>query len=170
MRQRIFSRWAIATLAVAGLAIGCASSGSSGGDDEAVANTSDFNDPMDSRGVDDGSGETPTGLEAVYFDYDSASLRSDQRATLQTNAGAINQNAAWKTVVLEGHCDERGSEEYNLALGERRASSVKQYLIDSGVSAARIDTVSFGESKPAVQGHDESAWKWNRRVEFNAIR
>ncbi|MEN8162289.1 MAG: peptidoglycan-associated lipoprotein Pal [Myxococcota bacterium] len=169
MRQRFFTHWAIAALAAAGLALGCASSG---GGDETIANTSDFEGGMDTRGADDGTGalETPTGLEAVYFDFDSASLRSDQRATLQANGGAINQNASWKTVVLEGHCDERGSEEYNLALGERRANSVKQYLVDSGVSGARIDTVSFGEAKPAVQGHDESAWKWNRRVEFSAIR
>ena len=169
MRQRFFTHWAIAALAAAGLALGCASSG---GGDETMADTSDFDSGMGAASMDDSSmnRDEPTGLEAVYFDFDSASLRSDQRATLQANVGAINQNAGWKTVVLEGHCDERGSEEYNLALGERRANSVKQYLIDSGVSGARIDTVSFGESKPAVQGHDESAWKWNRRVEFSAIR
>jgi peptidoglycan-associated lipoprotein len=169
MRQRFFMHWAVATLAAGTLAMGCASSG---GGDETVANTSDFDGGMDSRGVDDGSmnRDEPTGLEAVYFDFDSAAVRSDQRPTLQANVGAVNQNASWKTVVLEGHCDERGSEEYNLALGERRANSVKQYMVDSGVSGARIDTVSFGEAKPAVQGHDESAWKWNRRVEFSAIR
>jgi peptidoglycan-associated lipoprotein len=69
-------------------------------------------------------------------------------------------------VTLEGHCDDRGSEEYNLALGERRASAVKRYLVDLGVSASRLRTVSFGEAKPSAAGHDESAWKWNRRVEF----
>jgi peptidoglycan-associated lipoprotein len=167
MRQRLFTHWAVATLAVATLAIGCASSG---GGDETTAPASDFGGDS-SAGMGDGMPtETPTGLEAVYFDFDSAAIRGDQRPTLQANVGAINQHADWKTVVLEGHCDERGSEEYNLALGERRANSVKQYLIDSGVTGARIDTVSFGESKPAVQGHDESAWKWNRRVEFSAIR
>ena len=166
MRHRLFTRWAFAALAVATLATGCASSG---GGDEATAASTDFAGDS-GAGPADATTEAPTGLEAVYFDFDSASIRSDQRSTLQANTGAINQNAAWKTVVLEGHCDERGSEEYNLALGERRANSVKQYLVDSGVSGARIDTVSFGESKPAVQGHDESAWKWNRRVEFSAIR
>ncbi len=167
MRQRLFTHWAVATLAAATLAIGCASSG--GGDETAPASTDFGGDSAASMG-DSAPAETPTGLEAVYFDFDSAAVRGDQRPTLQANVGAINQNAGWKTVVLEGHCDERGSEEYNLALGERRANSVKQYLVDSGVSGARIDTVSFGESKPAVQGHDESAWKWNRRVEFSAIR
>jgi peptidoglycan-associated lipoprotein len=166
MRQRLFMRWAFATLAVATLAIGCASSG--GGDETTAASTDFAGESAANMG--DTTTEAPTGLEAVYFDFDSAAIRGDQRSTLQANTGAINQNAAWKTVVLEGHCDERGSEEYNLALGERRANSVKQYLVDSGVSGARIDTVSFGESKPAVQGHDESAWKWNRRVEFSAIR
>ena len=166
MRQRLFTHWAVATLAVATLAIGCASSG---GGDETTAPTSDFGGDTGST-AGDVTNEGPTGLEAVYFDFDSAAIRDDQRPTLQANVGAVNQHAEWKTVVLEDHCDEQGSEEYNLALGERRANSVKQYLVDSGVSGARIDTVSFGESKPAVQGHDESAWKWNRRVEFSAIR
>jgi len=166
MRQRLFMHWAIATLAVATLAMGCASSG--GGDEEVVEEatfTETVTEPGDGMPT-----EAPTGLEPVYFDFDSAAIKDDQRPTLQANVGAIGKHADWKTVVLEGNCDERGSEEYNLALGERRANSVKQYLIDSGVSGARIDTVSFGESKPAVQGHDESAWKWNRRVEFSAIR
>ena len=161
MRQRLFTHWAVATFAVATFAAGCASSG--GGDETVVEETS-F-----SETVEDGGGSTtteaPTGLEAVYFDFDSAAIRADQRPTLQANGTAIGQHSDWKTIVLEGNCDERGSEEYNLALGERRANSVKQYLIDSGIPAARLDTVSFGESKPAVQGHDESAWKWNRRVE-----
>ena len=72
------------------------------------------------------------------------------------------------SVVIEGNTDERGSEEYNLALGERRADTVKRYLVDLGVPSARLSTVSFGESRPAVQGHDESAWRYNRRVEFAA--
>ncbi len=104
------------------------------------------------------------GLEPVYFDYDQSVIRDDQRATIGSNASAIKTRNLSK-VTIEGHCDERGSEEYNLALGERRANAVKQYLVDSGVNAA-LDTVSFGESRPAVQGHDESAWMRNRRAEF----
>jgi len=69
-------------------------------------------------------------------------------------------------VVIEGHCDERGSEEYNLALGERRADAVRRYMTDLGVPGGRMSTVSFGESRPAVQGHDESAWRYNRRADF----
>ncbi|HVS12111.1 MAG TPA: peptidoglycan-associated lipoprotein Pal [Planctomycetota bacterium] len=118
----------------------------------------------------DGAGESVAELETIYFDFDRSNIRDDQKPTLRANAGAANANPAWRTVVVEGHCDERGSEEYNLALGERRANAAKQYLVDSGVAAERIDTVSFGESRPAVQGHDESAWRWNRRAEFRVIR
>jgi len=103
-------------------------------------------------------------LQAVYFDYDSAVLRDDARVTLKKDGEMIR--AASNTVVtLEGHCDERGSEEYNLALGERRAEAVRVYLVDLGIPTSRLRVVSFGEAKPAVMGHDESAWKWNRRVE-----
>ncbi|MDX1649664.1 MAG: peptidoglycan-associated lipoprotein Pal [Myxococcota bacterium] len=109
-------------------------------------------------------------LETIYFDFDRAVIRDDQKPTLRQNAQAIKNHADWRQVVIEGHCDERGSEEYNLALGERRANTTKRYLVDTGVSAARLDTVSFGESRPAVQGHDESAWKWNRRAEFRVVR
>ena len=106
----------------------------------------------------------PLDFEAVYFDYDSAALRDDARATLKKNAGVL-RGAAETVVTLEGHCDERGSEEYNLALGERRADSVRRYLVDLGIPNSRLRVVSFGEAKPAVMGHDESAWRWNRRVE-----
>jgi peptidoglycan-associated lipoprotein len=110
-------------------------------------------------------GETQVvGLENVYFDYDQSVIRDDQRATLASNANAIKSMGLGK-VTVEGHCDERGSDEYNLALGERRANAVKQYLVDSGVSAS-VDTVSYGESRPDVQGHDESAWRQNRRAVF----
>ena len=105
-------------------------------------------------------------LESVYFDFDSSAIRSDQRAVLQGNSSKIGQNAAWRMIVIEGHCDERGSEEYNLALGERRADAVRRYMVDLGVPSARMSTVSFGESRPAVQGHDESAWRYNRRADF----
>ena len=104
------------------------------------------------------------GLETVYFDYDQSVIRDDQRATLGNNANAIKGMGLAK-VTVEGHCDDRGSDEYNLALGERRANAVKQYLVDSGVTAA-VDTVSYGESRPAVQGSDDSAWRMNRRAEF----
>ncbi len=105
-------------------------------------------------------------LKSVYFDYDRSEIRSDARSVLSGNADTIKGNTDWGVVTVEGHCDERGSEEYNLALGERRANAVKRYLVDLGVPSNRLRTVSFGEARPAVPGHDESAWRYNRRSEF----
>jgi len=124
-------------------------------------------------GKDEGAGNEPERtreLSSIYFDYDSSDIRGDARTTLKANGQAIGNHSEWKTITLEGHTDERGSEEYNLALGERRANAAKQYLVDLGAPASRMVTVSFGEASPAVQGHDESAWRWNRRVEFKVSR
>jgi peptidoglycan-associated lipoprotein len=102
-------------------------------------------------------------LEPVYFAFDRYDIRADARTQLRKNGGELRTSGV--SVRLEGHADERGDEEYNLALGERRATAVKSYLVDLGVSGSRIRTISYGESKPAVLGHDESAWRYNRRVE-----
>lgn len=111
-----------------------------------------------------------TGLQVVYFDYDSFALRSDATATLNGNAEKIKQ-APGVMIQIEGHCDERGTQEYNLALGEKRALAVRDYLIKVGIPASQMVTISYGEEQPAVEGHDESAWKFNRRSEFNkAVR
>jgi peptidoglycan-associated lipoprotein len=112
--------------------------------------------------------ETAAGpsLSPIYFDTDEAVLRADARSALKTNAEAIVNHPEWGTITIEGHCDERGSEEYNLALGERRAEAAKRFLMDLGVSAARLGTVTFGESRPAVPGHSEAAWRYNRRSEL----
>jgi peptidoglycan-associated lipoprotein len=107
-----------------------------------------------------------TELKTVYFDYDKSTIRSDQRENLRADGDIIESRKDLAVVTLQGNCDERGSEEYNLALGERRAAAVKKYLVDLGIPESRLRTVSFGEAKPAVPGHDESAWKWNRRVDF----
>lgn len=103
-------------------------------------------------------------LQTVYFDFDKSEIRSDARETLKRDAAAIGQMSG--TITVQGNCDERGSTEYNLALGERRANAVKRYLVDLGVPSSRLRTVSFGEDRPAVQGHDESAWRYNRRADF----
>jgi len=109
------------------------------------------------------------GLQTVYFDYNSNSLRPDAMATLRENAEKIKQ-VPGVVIQLAGHCDERGTQEYNLALGERRALAVRQYLIQMGVSGDRLITISYGKEFPAVVGSDESAWAKNRRVEFNRAR
>lgn len=130
--------------------------------------TSDFDEKMTSQVVSKG-GSAPA-LRTVYFDYDRAEVRDDQAEALKNNSSAIARSQGWRLVVVEGHSDERGSEEYNLALGERRANAVKSYLMNLGIEGKLLDTVSFGESRPAETGHAESAWRWNRRVTFSVTR
>lgn len=105
-------------------------------------------------------------LSTIYFNYDRSNVREDQRPALDENAQKLREYQPEDMVVVEGHADERGTIEYNLALGERRAQAVKTYLVDAGVADSRIETVSFGAEKPAVMGSDESAWSQNRRVEL----
>ena len=140
----------------------------------------------------DGSGATETGAEAqtfgaegdqatalqeldnpesllsvriIYFDYDSSTVLAQFEEIIQAHAGFLQANPGVKA-TLEGHADERGSREYNLALGERRALAVKQQLVVLGASPDQVRTVSYGEERPADPGHDEQAWGLNRRVEF----
>jgi len=101
-------------------------------------------------------------LKDVFFDFDKATIREDQKAALNANVGWLKTNGRSK-LTIEGHCDERGTAEYNLGLGERRAKAVKDYLVAAGIPTDRIATVSYGKERPFVLGHDESAWKWNRR-------
>ncbi len=104
-------------------------------------------------------------LKDVFFDFDMSNIRDDQKAALNENVSWLKTNARVKA-TLEGHCDERGTAEYNLGLGERRSKAVKDYLVAAGVAADRIATISYGKERPFVLGHDESAWKWNRRGHF----
>ena len=105
------------------------------------------------------------GLQTVYFDFDQYSLSSGARETLRRNTEILRSRPEI-LVEIQGNCDDRGSEEYNLALGEQRARSAKDYLVDSGVPRQRISTVSFGESNPAAMGQSERAWQLNRRDDF----
>ena len=102
----------------------------------------------------------------VFFDFDQANLTSEGREKLAGNAKLLNA-ASGVRIVIEGLCDERGTNEYNLGLGERRAHAVKNYLVSLGVSASRIRTISYGEEKPFATGHNEAAWKQNRRAHFD---
>ncbi|MEN8411243.1 peptidoglycan-associated lipoprotein Pal [Acinetobacter bereziniae] len=102
----------------------------------------------------------------VHFDYDSSDLSNDDYQTLQAHAQFLIANANSK-VALTGHTDERGTREYNMALGERRAKAVESYLITNGVKPNQLEAVSYGKEMPINAGHDESAWKENRRVEIN---
>lgn len=112
------------------------------------------------------AGEGQRGMfPAVYFDYDSALMRGGEEAKLQAVAGYLRDNTA-ASVTVEGHCDERGSNEYNISLGDRRAMAVRAALIGLGVDGSRIEPKSMGEEMPAAPGHDEASWAQNRRAEF----
>lgn len=104
-------------------------------------------------------------LEPVYFAYDSATVGGSEAAKIENAAAYFRQNNA-VAVMVEGHTDERGSNDYNLGLGERRAIAIRDALISRGIEAARIQTLSKGEEFPAVMGHDEASWSRNRRGEF----
>jgi peptidoglycan-associated lipoprotein len=113
--------------------------------------------------------QAPKGLDVtvkdIFFDFDQAAIRDDSKKTLADNVLWLSTNPAAK-VTIEGHSDERGSSEYNLALGERRARVTRDFLVAAGIEANRVNTISFGKERPFVLGHDESAWKWNRRAHF----
>ncbi|MCF6298368.1 MAG: peptidoglycan-associated lipoprotein Pal [Thiomicrorhabdus sp.] len=104
--------------------------------------------------------------EVVYFDFDQSDVKSQFYSTIKANADYMALEPSAK-VTLKGHCDERGTREYNVALGERRANAVKRALIAEGVSPSRITVISYGEEQPAVEGHNEAAWAKNRRAEFS---
>ena len=104
-------------------------------------------------------------FKTIYFDFDRSDLRADAREGLQANASYLKSNSGVQ-ITIEGNCDERGSNEYNLALGKRRAEAAYKYLVDLGVESSRMTTVSYGEEKPAAEGHNELAWAKNRRDEF----
>jgi len=120
-------------------------------------------DPMASRSIDDLNRESP--LQPVFFEYDSAALSAAARGTLDANAAVLRKYPAW-AVTAEGHCDERGTAEYNTALAERRAAAARTYLVSLGIPAERLHIVSYGKEFPFDPGHAEEAWAKNRRAHF----
>jgi peptidoglycan-associated lipoprotein len=123
--------------------------------------------------ADTGSGNVGSGnvagdsgdMQTAYFDFDSYKINGSAKSALKADADYLKANPN-ATVQIEGHCDERGTTEYNLALGERRANAAKTYLIRLGVEKSRLSTISYGKERPADPGHDESAWSKNRRAAF----
>lgn len=105
-----------------------------------------------------------TQLRPVFFDYDKSDIRADQIEVLQRDAQVLREIS--NKVQIQGHCDERGTEEYNLALGDRRARMVREYLTSLGIDARKLDTISYGESSPFATEHNEDAWSENRRAHF----
>jgi peptidoglycan-associated lipoprotein len=117
------------------------------------------------------TGQNPTGdeetrgLKDAFFSYDDYSLSPDARSVLAGDAAHLKEMGGLR-VTIEGHCDERGTVEYNLALGQRRADAARKYLVDLGIDAGRLSTISYGKERPFAPGHDESAWSQNRRAHF----
>lgn len=110
---------------------------------------------------------TTSGMQKVHFDLDRSNIKSEYEPALKQNAAWMQANSG-TNVTVEGHCDERGSTEYNIALGDRRAGAAKKYVTNLGVAGSRLNTLSYGEEKPTCNGHDESCWWQNRRAEFIA--
>ena len=120
-------------------------------------------DTVASRSLDELNRDSP--LKPVFYELDSADLSAAAQQTLQENASVMKKYGTWQ-ITIEGHCDERGTAEYNLALGERRAITARDYLVSLGIPAARVKTVSYGKEFPFDPGHNESAWLKNRRAHF----
>jgi peptidoglycan-associated lipoprotein len=106
-----------------------------------------------------------TAVKDIFFEFDKSNISPEAREILKTNADFLLKNGNSK-VVIEGHCDERGTAEYNMALGQRRAQETKNYLVNLGIKEPRIKTISYGEERPFDPGHDEDAWAKNRRAHF----
>ncbi len=160
---------------VFGLMVGCSSAtkqedkaDNAAGSGTAMSDSTKGADMMGGSGnaMQMGSGHADAlAKRVIYFEFDSSDVTADARDIISAHAQNLSQNANL-SVVLEGHADERGTREYNVALGERRAKAVKQLLVVQGVLGSQVQVISFGEERPAAVGHDESAWSLNRRVEM----
>ncbi|WP_252271138.1 peptidoglycan-associated lipoprotein Pal [Pseudomonas subflava] len=163
MEMLKFGKFAALSLALA-VAVGCSSKGGDASGEGAV----DPNAGYDANsGAVDGSLSEEAALRAIttfYFEYDSSDLKPEAMRALDVHAKDLKGNGA--RVVLEGHTDERGTREYNMALGERRSKAVQRYLVLQGVSPAQLELVSYGEERPVATGTDEQSWAQNRRVEL----
>jgi len=125
-------------------------------------------EPLDSKPLGLSEGRTTMGMFPVYFDFDASEVRQDQIKRMEANADFIKSNTY--DIRIEGNCDPRGTNEYNMALGERRALSAKKYLVNLGVDEAKLNTISYGEERLLLQGDDELSWAQDRRDDFVAIQ
>ena len=146
---------------------GCSSANKKGPQAEDFDHSGMLDDsPLEVNG--DSDSNNAGGLKTVYFDFNSSQLGSDARSILDSNAEFLKQKSGVE-IEIEGHCDERGSVEYNLALGNRRALAVKDYLNSLGVEISRLSHTSYGKEKPLEYGNDEMAWQKNRRANFRVL-
>lgn len=131
----------------------------------AAAQTADTTNKEQSAKVQ--AAATAVTVSDINFDFDKSNIRPDAREILKTNADVFLKNSA-SAIVIEGYCDERGTAEYNMALGQRRAQETKKYLVNLGIKESRMKTISYGEERPLDPGHNEEAWDKNRRAHFVA--
>ena len=158
-----FGKFAALSLALA-VAVGCSSKGGDASGEGAIDPNAGYGS---NTGAIDGSLSEEAALRAIttfYFEYDSSDLKAEAMRALDVHAGDLKANG--NRVVLEGNTDERGTREYNMALGERRAQAVQRYLVLQGVSPAQLEVVSYGEERPVAIGNTEADWAQNRRVEL----
>ena len=154
--------WKLAPLAVLALVLtGCPPKADIKKDDKKTEDQN-INKPVEEPSLRGKEYQEVPDLVTVYFDLDQSTLRSDARDTLQKNYQVLRDHADWE-VLIEGHCDERGTTEYNLGLGQKRASAVRQYYRTLGISGSRIATISYGKESPICMDHNEDCWSKNRR-------
>jgi peptidoglycan-associated lipoprotein len=163
MEMLKFGKFAALSLALA-VAVGCSSKGGDNSGEGAVDPNAGYD--ANANGMDSAMSEEAAlrAITTFYFEYDSSDLKPEAMRALDVHAKDLKGNGA--RVVLEGHTDERGTREYNMALGERRAKAVQRYLVLQGVSPAQLELVSYGEERPVATSSDESSWAQNRRVEL----
>ena len=154
----------LALVAASLVAVGCASKKPNNNPDSLTANGGN-NTGLSLELKGDSDSGTAGGLQTVYFGFDSSTLGSDAQETLKANAEFLKANGS-VDIQIEGHADERGGIQYNLALGERRAKAVRDYLVALGVAQKRVSVISYGKEKPVAFGHEEAAWSKNRRANF----
>ena len=126
-------------------------------------------EPLESKAIGISEGRTSDGMLPVYFDFDSAEIREDQVSRLEVNSDFLKKNSAFQ-IRIEGNCDPRGTKEYNMALGERRAQSAKKYLENLGIAESRLSTISYGKERLLLHGQDELSWAQNRRDDFVIVK
>lgn len=132
---------------------------------ESLETTPDQNAALAGQAYPIGEGRSSVSMLPIYFDFDRSNIKDDQLARIQSNAAVMKKQDNIK-VRIEGNCDERGTNEYNMALGERRAMAAKKFMMDMGIEDLRLETLSYGEERPLTPGHDETSWAQNRRGDF----
>lgn len=159
----MFTRSIFAALLVGLLSVGCSSNKPKNAQDDAALGADANGLTLELNG--DSDSAKAGGLQTVYFGFDSSTLDSVTKSSVEANADYLKANTN-VDIQIEGHCDERGGRQYNLALGERRAKAVRDHLVALGVQSKRITTVSYGNERPKAEGNDESSWSQNRRANF----